>query len=193
MICKTAALFALTVFSTTAFGHPGHEHASGFMAGVAHPFMGVDHLLAMVALGLWAALWKGRSMLIAPTIFLTSMLIGALFALNGGNLPFVEHGIALSVLVMGLLVAIVPVQGVSLLIALPLIAVGAAMHGYAHGSELPAGMSTLQFIAGFATATALLHSLGILIGLQLSNRTGLRRAAGLAIAVAGSVLAAGLQ
>lgn len=188
LIYKLSALLVLSLASGAALAHPGHEHLSGFAAGFAHPFLGLDHLLAMIALGIWAAQSQGRSMFVAPAIFVASMLLGALFALKGGNLPYAEHGIALSVLVIGLLVALVPAQGPVAKLALPVIAVGAALHGYAHGAELPAEAGAAAYIAGFSMATALLHAVGILIGLQLQSRIVLRRGAGILVAIAGSAL-----
>ncbi|HKY02692.1 MAG TPA: HupE/UreJ family protein [Burkholderiales bacterium] len=186
MIHKSAALLFVAFASTMAFGHEGHEHASGFAAGLAHPLMGLDHLLAMLAVGIWAALWKGKAVFIAPALFIASMLIGALFALGGGTLPFVEHGIALSVLVLGLSVALVPAPSAIAKLVLPLIAASAIMHGYAHGAELPADASAAIYVAGFAITTTLLHAVGLVLGLQLNTSLMLRRATGLTIALIGS-------
>ena len=189
MIHRTAALLLLALVFTTAFGHDGHDHASGLAAGLAHPFMGLDHLLAMLALGIWAAQWKGKTVFVAPTLFIASMLAGALFALGGGALPFVEHGIALSVLILGLVVALVPAQGAIAGLVLPLIVTGAAMHGYAHSAELPLHANAAYYVVGFTLATAFLHAIGLFIGRQLNHRLSIRRTAGYAIALIGSVLA----
>jgi urease accessory protein len=183
------AFVGLSMLSGAAFAHPGHDGVSSFVAGFAHPFTGLDHLLAMVALGIWAAQRKGASMLLAPAVFTLSMLLGALVALNGASLPFVEHGIALSILLIGVLVAAVPPRGLSLALILPLIGVGAAMHGYAHGIELPGANSAMPFVAGFTAATLALHGVGIFIGRVLGSDIRVRRAMGMGIALAGSVLA----
>lgn len=180
----------LLLFAPAALAHPGHEHSSGFVAGIAHPFLGLDHLLAMIALGVWAAQWKGRDVLAAPTIFIAGMLLGATYALTGGALSFAEHGIALSVLGIGLLIALVPGHKAAARIALPVVALGAAMHGYAHVAEVPSHLSAGTYIAGFALATAALHALGIAIGMTLNPRMRLRRIAGALVALSGVVLIA---
>jgi urease accessory protein len=187
-IMKHLIPFVFAFISAAALAHPGHDHSSGLVSGLAHPFMGLDHLLAMLALGVWAAQWRGRLILLAPAVFIAAMLIGAFFALGGGNLPFIEHGIALSVLLIGLLVAVVPAQGAWAQLALPVIAIGAALHGYAHGTELPASAAPHTYLFGFALATGLLHLAGIALGLSLKQRLRWRRIAGFAVAAAGAML-----
>ena len=188
MIRKLSAACGLVLISTAAVAHPGHEHLSSFASGFAHPFMGADHFLAMFALGIWAAQWKGPSMFLAPALFILSMSIGAVFAWNGGSIHFAEHGIAWSVLAIGLLIATVPAHGRIARLALPLIAAGAAMHGYAHAVEAPMQTSGAGFISGFVMATAMLHGAGILLGRQLRERRDLKIVSGFGVAMAGSTL-----
>ena len=187
MIRKLAAVCALALISSAALGHPAQEHLSGVAAGFAHPFMGVDHLLAMVALGIWAAQCKGPSMLLAPAVFILSMVAGAVFALNGGVVAFAEHGIAFSVLIIGLFVAMVPAQGIVRTLALALVALGATMHGFAHAVQAPTE-SAIQLILGFAIGTSMLHGFGLLLGCALRDRIVAMRATGFAITTAGSVM-----
>ncbi|MFT4046464.1 MAG: HupE/UreJ family protein [Solimonas sp.] len=177
----TAALAALvlSVVTAPASAHPGHElPGAGFVAGFLHPLLGFDHLLAMIAVGVWAAQLGGRARLLVPTAFVTVMCLGAASALAGFTPPHVEAGIAASLLVLGLFVTAagrLPVTA-----AMALTATFAFCHGAAHGSELPAFASPLLFGAGFVLATALLHGAGLGIG-YAARRKGqwLARAAGL--------------
>jgi urease accessory protein len=188
MKASTLALALLTAAATPAFAHTGAGATHGFLAGLAHPFMGLDHVLAMVAVGAWAALKGGRAMWAWPLAFVGLMIAAALLALAGIGAPGAEIGIAVSVLALGILVAL----------RLPLtLAAGAAIcgafaifHGHAHGAELPAGAGAGAYVTGFVLATIALHAAGIGLGL-LSGRTAspwLARAAGGAVATAGLVL-----
>jgi urease accessory protein len=179
----------LSVLSgTAALAHPGaHPHLE-FAAGFAHPVTGLDHVLAMVAVGLWASQLGGRAMWLLPLTFPMVMAAGAAIGMGGLALPWAEIGIAGSVLVLGAAIAL----GLrpSLAVSLPLIALFALVHGYAHGVELPADTSALSYSAGFVAATAALHIAGLALGL-IAARMPLRfaaRSAGGAIAVIGVVL-----
>ena len=181
------ATIAASIFSTAAFAHPGHSDP-GFAGGFAHPLTGLDHLLAMVAVGLWASQLGGRALWVLPLTFLTIMAAGAALGFGGVALPWVEIGIAGSVLVLGALVALTLKP--SLAVSLPLIALFALLHGYSHGVELPAGASWQTYGAGFMAATLALHLAGIGIGL-LAGRIPVRfaaRTAGGAIACVGLLL-----
>jgi urease accessory protein len=166
---------ALTVAATPAFAHldPG-EHSS-FLAGFTHPLFGLDHILAMVAVGLWAALLGGRALWIVPAAFIGTMTIGFGLAMTGIELPFVEPVILVSVVILGLMVAAA--------IRLPAVAgavlVGAfaLFHGHAHGAELGAA-NALPYLLGFVIATALLHMAGIALGVGLGSGLGVRAARG---------------
>lgn len=174
-------------------GHPGAEaHDAGFVQGFAHPFGGFDHLLAMIAVGLWAVQFASRGgnragLWLLPAAFVLPMGAGFLLALNGIALPGVEAGIALSVLILGLAVAFAARP--PLAAAMAVTAGFALFHGYAHGGEMGEGVAT-TYAAGMLLATALLHAVG-LVAAMLSQQVAtpvLTRAAGAAVAVAGIVI-----
>lgn len=174
-------------------GHPGGEaHDAGFATGFAHPFGGFDHLLAMLAVGLWAEQFATRSgnrssLWLLPAAFVLPMSAGFLFALNGIALPGVEAGIAVSVLILGLAVAFAARP--PLLAAMAATAGFALFHGFAHGAEMGEGAAT-AYAAGMLLATALLHGGGLVAAL-LSQQVAtpvLTRAAGAMVAVAGVVI-----
>jgi urease accessory protein len=146
--------------SGAAMAHTGHDTTSGFMSGLAHPVGGLDHLLAMVAVGLWAARCApaGRRAL-APVAFVTCMALAAAFAYAGWlALPALELGIAVSVLLLGVL--LLGGRKVPEGVALALVAGSAVLHGAAHGLELQPDASGWLYGAGFVLATAVLHGLG---------------------------------
>ena len=143
--------------------------AGGFASGFAHPFGGFDHLLAMVSVGLWGA-FLGRPLIIAlPVIFPAVMAIGGALGIAGVPLPPVEIGIALSVLVLGAMIA--GAVRAPVWLACAIVALFAIFHGYAHGKELPSAADPIGYSLGFVLATGLLHVAGIGIGL-LNDRPG---------------------
>jgi urease accessory protein len=159
-----------------------------FTEGMLHPFSGLDHVLAMVAVGLWASQLGGRALWLLPLTFPAVMAVGAALGLSGVTLPWVEIGIAGSVMVLGAVVALA--LRPSLAISIPLIGAFALLHGYTHGIELPASASALSYGAGFIAATLVLHAVGIatgLIGGRLPVRFAARTTGG-AIAVLGVML-----
>ena len=168
-----------------AGAHDGGAHVTGFAAGLLHPLSGLDHVLAMVALGLWAALLGRAAMWRLPLAFLIAMALGGAFGLAGVALPIVEAGIAASAIVLG---AVVLFE-----LRAPLLAgglVGASvglMHGLAHGNELPAGSDALGYCAGFLLCTAVLHAVGLMLGssLRAANLRPLLRGAGAVVAASG--------
>lgn len=181
-------LSALLLFgaSSAAFAHPGHG-VSGFAAGVLHPFSGLDHLLAMVAVGLWAAQMGGRKIWLLPATFMTMLAFGAAIAMQWQGLPMVEAGIASSVLALGLLVALA--ARMPALFSISITALFGFCHGYAHGLELPASAAPFGYAAGFLLATALLHLSGIAAGMAAQRYSrSLARALGAAIALGGAYL-----
>ena len=185
------ALYALALFLTPAlaFAHPGHD-SSGLMAGVAHPITGLDHLLAMLAVGLWAAQQQGAARWALPVTFVGTMLLGGLLGFEGLQLPFMETGIAASVLALGLLVAVAVRP--PMFVAVGLTALFALAHGVAHGLELPDLSSPWGYAAGFVAATAALHAAGYgLVRVLPQAAAPLVRGAGGASAVAGAWLLAG--
>ena len=178
------AMLFVAGLASPALAHVG-EHAGGLASGLAHPFTGLDHVLAMAAVGLWASQLGRRAMWLLPAIFPAVMAAGAVIGMNGIALPWVEIGIAASVLVLGAAVAFgwqVPVVS-----SAAIVAVFALFHGYAHGSELPAATSALGYGAGFIAATIALHVIGLGIGV-LARRPVMLRTAGGAIAAIGFVL-----
>jgi urease accessory protein len=186
--CTASLALLVTLVTTTAFAHPGDHSHLGFAAGIAHPLTGLDHLLAMVAVGLWASQLGGRALWLMPLTFPVVMAAGAALGMGGVALSWVEIGITASVLVLGAAIALS--WGPSLASGLPLIGLFALLHGYAHGVELPAQTSALGYGAGFVAATLALHLAGIGIGMA-ANRLPVRfaaRTAGGAIAAVGAVL-----
>jgi len=170
-----------------AFAHLNPAEHGSFMAGVSHPLFGVDHILAMVAVGLWAALLGGRAIWLVPAAFVGTMAAGFVAAIWGAPLPLVEPVILASVVVIGLLAAMalkVPTWAGMLMVGF-----FAFFHGHAHGGELgAAGAASFGF--GFALSTALLHAVGIAIGLGLGRAFGGRTGA-LVTRVAGALTALG--
>jgi urease accessory protein len=159
--------------------------AAGAGAGFAHPFGGLDHLLAMIAVGVWAAQLGGRAVWAVPSAFVAMMAAGGALGMTGIALPAVELGIVGSVVLVGLLVALsLRLQWGA---AAALVGFFALFHGHAHGTEFVEASSPLAYTAGFALATAFLHALGIAGAWMATQRIGARavRAAGLAVALVG--------
>lgn len=171
-----------------ALAHPGHAEQASFLAGALHPLTGIDHLLAMLAVGLWAAQLRQRAALMLPALFPVAMIAGAALAFAGVALPAVEPVIALSVIVLGAAI----VAGLQLPLAAggAMIALFAVAHGFAHGAELPAGANVAGYAAGFVGSTICLHLAGLFLGLADQRRRGgqLLRIGGSAIAVSGLAL-----
>lgn len=189
-VTRIAALAAFVLLPTVALAHPGHGDA-GFAHGFAHPLGGLDHVLAMVAVGLYAALLGRRALWLVPASFLVMMAAGGTLGIAGIALPYTEAAIALSIVVLGLALALR--IRMSTLAAMFLAGAFALFHGHAHGSEMPQAASGYAFAAGFVLATALLHGAGIALGLaaaKLADRGGWRAAqvAGGAMALAGVAL-----
>lgn len=182
---------ALTlVLPTLAVAHPGHDLSAGFTAGALHPWSGLDHLLAMLAVGMWAAQLGGQMRWAVPVSFVSLMLCGAALGMSGVHLGAVEQGIAASVCVLGLLIA----GAVRLPAALCVALVGcfAVFHGYAHGAEAPLQANAGLYMSGFALSTIALHGVGIMLTQMLlrhRQQTSLRWA-GMALAISGVALLA---
>ena len=186
------ALFGLLAYVTilpVAEAHTFGSQGAGLMAGLTHPFVGLDHLLAMIAVGIWAGQLGGRAVWLIPLTFVSVMAAAATLASFGLLLPFMEPAIACSVLVLGLLIAgsvRLPTSVCALLVSL-----FAVFHGYAHGLELPQAASPILYGAGFVLATALLHGLGIGFARNSRQHKMLQRIAGYSlIAASGLLLAA---
>jgi urease accessory protein len=191
---RLSAAAALALIPAIASAHPGHEGAAGLAHGFMHPLGGIDHILAMVAVGLIAARLGGRALWLVPTSFVVTMAVAGLAGMAGIGLAHAEAGIALSLLVLGAMIALrltVPVAA-----AMALVGFFAIFHGYAHGAEMPETVSGLAYGAGFLAATGLLHGLGIALGLtidQSGEAFGRRtlRLGGTAAMLAGAVLLIG--
>ncbi|OQY74344.1 MAG: hypothetical protein B6D47_02755 [Rhodocyclaceae bacterium UTPRO2] len=191
-ISRSVARLALALVAAAspglALAHPGHAEQASFLAGALHPLTGIDHLLAMLAVGLWAAQLRQRAALMLPALFPVAMVAGAALAFAGIALPAVEPVIALSVIVLGAAI----VAGLQLPLAAggAMIALFAVAHGYAHGAELPAGGNVAGYAAGFIGSTICLHLAGLFLGLADQRRRGgqLLRIGGSAIAVSGLAL-----
>ena len=154
---KLFAAATLLLAPALAFAHPGHGD-NGLVAGISHPLGGLDHLLAMLAVGLWAAQQQGAARWALPCTFVGTMLLGGVLGFEGLALPALESGIAASVLALGLAVALAIRPPVALAVAAT--AVFALFHGVAHGLELPDMTSPWAYAAGFVGATAVLHAAG---------------------------------
>lgn len=184
---STAAM--LTLAAGPALAHLDPAAHGSVAAGFTHPVFGPDHVLAMVAVGLWAAMLGGRAIWFVPLTFVAAMTLGFAFSLMGMPLPLVEPVILTSVIILGVLVA--------LAIRLPMaagmgtVAALAVFHGHAHGTEM-GGAGALAYLAGFASATALLHGAGLGIGLALMRLADgrLLRGLGAAVAALGTALVA---
>lgn len=189
---KAIFFIAVSIISTWATAHTGVDaqaHPS-FFTGFTHPLFGLDHLAAMVAVGVWSALTArraGAELLWGPLGFANMLLVGAMLGLQGIELPAVEPMIAASLLVLGLLVVSrLRLPGVA---AALLVGCFALFHGLAHGLELAGSSSAFQTLAGMLTATVLLHSAGLGMGWALrSANVWVARAAGVGVAGFGSVL-----
>ena len=144
------------------FAHAPEGAGGGFLTGFLHPIMGFDHLVAMVAVGLWGAFLGDRALWILPIVFPSIMAVGAALGIVGLEIPLVELVIALSGVVLGALIALR--LKAPLAIAMVLVGIFAIFHGYAHGTEMPGQISAITYGAGFVIGTGLLHLAGIAIG-----------------------------
>lgn len=158
------------VFSTSAFAHSGHGDTSGFAHGFMHPVGGLDHVLAMVAVGVLAFVIGGRARFALPLSFMAAMLAGGALGMSGFELPLVEAGIGASIIVIAGLAAfgaVLPVWPVAMLVAF-----FGLFHGFAHGAEMPVDASGLAYAAGFFVATGFLHLTGFAAGLGAASLFG---------------------
>jgi urease accessory protein len=182
---KRSVLAMMLVVATPAMAHTGHHAISGFLSGFGHPLTGLDHTLAMVGVGLFASLLGGRALWAIPASFVVMMLVGGMMGLVGVEVPAVESGIAVSIVILGAVVSLGWTWPAGAAIAL--VGVFAVFHGYAHGAEIPAGADATLYSLGFTLASMLLHGLGIAFGAVTSHQAHVGRLAGAAVAVAGLV------
>jgi len=168
---STSRVFVLIVATLLlpllAHAHVGVGETGGFLHGLGHPSSGLDHICAMIAVGLWAAQMGGRSIWAVPLTFVSVMALGGVLGMIGINVPFVETGIVISVLTLGVLIA----ASVRLPLVASIIIVGlfAIFHGHAHGTEMPGTASGLAYGAGFILGTAFLHACGIGLGIAIQK------------------------
>jgi urease accessory protein len=186
-ISKLSFLFFL--LPGFALAHTGVGETAGLLHGFGHPIGGADHMLAMVAVGLWAAQIGGRALWVVPSTFVGVMVLGGVLGFAGISMPFVEEGILVSILILGILI----VGAFKLPLAYSSMIVGlfAIFHGHAHGAEMPESLSAAWYAVGFALVTALLHLSGIGLGMlmQKTNLQTVNRFAGAVIAMSGVYLA----
>ncbi|MCV0424269.1 MAG: HupE/UreJ family protein [Roseibium sp.] len=190
------AAIVLSFASSPALAHLDPAEHGSFAAGFSHPLFGTDHVLAMIAVGLWAALLGGRAVWMLPTAFVSAMVAGFFLSLAGMPLPYVEPFILLSVVVLGVVVALALRLPLGLCAAL--VAAFGICHGHAHGGEIGTA-GEIAYAGGFVLATALLHAAGLLIGhganIAAHNNPGwasrIIRALGVATASGGIYLAVG--
>lgn len=184
-----AIVGTLFLLPTLAHAHPGHGATHGFFNGAGHPIGGLDHLLAMVAVGLWAAMMGGRAVWVVPSAFVGVMAIGGALGVSGVGLLFVEQGILLSVVVLGVLIA-AAVKKMPLAASAAAVGLFALFHGHAHGTEMPSDASGLAYGVGFVASTVLLHAAGIGLGVALKKFASELwvRVAGATVVVAGICL-----
>jgi urease accessory protein len=192
---RLALLAILLIASPAAYAHTGVGDTSGFAHGFTHPIGGIDHVLVMVAVGLFAVHLGGRALWLVPLSFVSMMIVGGAAGMAGLGLPFVEIGIGLSVVLLGGAVAFrlhLPTVA-----AMAIVGLFAIFHGHAHGAEMPESASGLGYAAGFVLATATLHVCGIGLGL-LADKSGetnggrVARIAGGAVALAGVAILGGV-
>jgi urease accessory protein len=182
---RRAVVCLLLALPATAMAHVRGGEAIGFVSGLRHPVSGLDHVLAMVAVGLWGAQLGAPAIWLLPVTFPMVMAFGGMLALMGVKLPGIEIGIACSAIALGVAVFLELRPG--LWAAALLVGFFAIFHGHAHGSELPPGADGLLYSIGFVIATGMLHASGITIGLVHrwpAGRTALR-SAGAVVALAG--------
>lgn len=171
------ALAIGAAFATPALAHDGTGLVGGFVSGFLHPISGPDHMLAMVAVGLWGAILRRPLLVVLPVVFPAMMAVGGVLGILAVPIPPVEFGIGISVVVLGAAIALnwKPANW----IAIFLVGVFAVFHGYAHGQELPSAADPIGYSVGFVFSTGLLHVVGILIGLAAERGGGLRLVRGL--------------
>ncbi len=182
-LLASLGLGALLLFSGPAAAHTEVGVPGGLLSGFLHPLTGLDHLVAMVAVGLWGAQLGKPGIWVLPICFPAVMALGGVFGILGVPLPATEFVVALSALVLGFAVAMA--LRVPFWAAAVVVAVFAVFHGYAHGAEMPGASNALAYGVGFVVATGTLHAVGILIGVLTRWPTGALAVRALGAAIAG--------
>ncbi len=189
VVKRMGVALAAAAMAGPALAHTGVGAVHGFQAGLLHPLLGLDHVLAMVAVGLWAGLVGGKARLAYPLAFVAVMVVAGLWGMSGAVLPGVEIGIAVSVVVLGLAIALKATPPLAAGVAA--CALFAIFHGHAHGAELPDGAGAFSYAAGFVLATAALHGVGLAAAGALAQRAPLlARVAGGGLVLAGFAILA---
>lgn len=173
-------LILLAITPTMALAHT-ESTGNGLVAGLAHPIFGLDHLLAMLSVGIVSAQYGGRLIWWVPALFVSFMVLGGVLGANGIGLPFVELGIALSVLVLG--VGIMLASNPRFIpwlvpVTIAFVIIFGSLHGHAHGVEMPYSASPVYYSFGFVVSTSLIHLVGVLVGHFVSNNASFKRFAG---------------
>jgi urease accessory protein len=160
LLISFATGIALPLFlAPAAQAHVGHHEVGGLIHGFQHPFGGLDHILAMLAVGLWAAQLGGVARWSVPLAFVGAMILGGIVGMTSLEVPFIEQGILLSDLLLGVVVLIA--MRLPLFVSMGVVSIFATFHGYAHGAEMPKGISGWEYAVGFVGATVLLHGCGL--------------------------------
>jgi urease accessory protein len=168
LLLSFAAGIALPLLLVPAAqAHVGHHEVGGLMLGFQHPFSGLDHILAMLAVGLWAAQLGGVARWSVPLAFLGAMILGGIVGFTGLEMPWTEQGILLSDLLLGVVVLLA--VRLPLALSMSIVSIFAIFHGYAHGAEMPKGVSGWEYAVGFVSATALLHGCGLGVALAIQT------------------------
>jgi urease accessory protein len=191
----SASLIPAVAFAHPGLGNPGLGNHVDFTGGFAHPLSGLDHILAMVAVGMFAAHLGGRALVLVPATFVLAMAAAGALGMSGVGLPFVEIGVALSVIVLGAAIAFrlkTPV-----VVAMAIVGFFAIFHGHAHGTEMVGLGAGALYGVGFVLATALLHAVGVGIGLAIRGLgtvqgKRLHQLSGSAMALAGVAILTGI-
>ena len=190
-LIKFLAAAGMVLMPTVALAHTGVGNTSGFVDGFGHPISGLDHVLAMLIVGVFAWQLGGRALWLVPMTFVGVMAVGGMLGVAGNGIPFVEIGIALSVVVLGAIVAFDVKAPIAM--AMGVVGLFAMFHGHAHGAEIPENAGGVAYAAGFMIATAILHLAGISIGFLIGTADKrLVRLAGGLTTVAGVVLLVGI-
>lgn len=187
MACRQLLPLCVACLTSTAMAHTGQDAGGhhAFISGLLHPWLGWDHLLAMLAVGIWAVQLGGRAVWVLPTTFVSSMLAGCSLEAWVLHVPMIESSIVVSVLLLGTLIAIG--SRPPLAVAATLTGLCAVFHGAAHAAEVPAGASLVSFATGFAVATAALHATGVLAAIKSTERQPVLARIGGAVMVAAGV------
>ena len=170
-------LVLLTICPAVVFAH-SESSGNGLVAGLTHPIFGLDHLLAMLSVGIVSAQYGGRLIWLVPALFVTFMVVGGTLGANGISLPFVELGIALSVLVLGIGIMLANNKRITawlIPLTIAFVIIFGSLHGHAHGVEMPGSASPVYYSFGFIVSTSLIHLVGVFIGYFVSTNTTLKK------------------